>query len=109
MSEEHAPTPSRTERVRPALLGEIIGWPIRIDRAPGLRTLPLSGIIADETLHTLLVRPVGSSRLRRVAKAGLAGTILKGGEELPLIGDALRVRPEDRTKLLALGSRRGFR
>jgi RNase P/RNase MRP subunit p29 len=93
----------------PALLGEIIGLPVHITEAPGLHPLPWDGVIADETLHTLLVRRPGASRLRRVPKTGLRAMLLKDGDEVPLIGEVLRVRPEDRTKLLALGGRRRFR
>ncbi len=91
---------------RHPLLGEIIGCPIRIASAPGLRPLPFEGTIVDESLHTLLVRRPGAPRPRRVAKRGLAGTIVVDGDDTPLVGDALRGRPEDRTKLLALGGRR---
>lgn len=91
------------------LLGEIIGLPVRILEAPGIQPLPMEGIIADETLHTLWVRRGGATRLRQVPKAGLRATVLKDGDEVPVIGEALRARPEDRTKLLALGGRRRFR
>lgn len=93
----------------PALLGEIIGLPVRITESPGLRSLPWDGVIADETLHTLLIRRNGARRLRRVPKTGLRAVLVKDGDEVPLIGEVLRVRPEDRTKLLALGGRRRFR
>ncbi len=93
----------------PALLGEIIGLPVHITEAPGIQPLPLDGIVADETLHTLLIRRAGASRLRRVPKNGLRAVLVKDGDEVPLIGEVLRVRPEDRTKLLALGGRRRFR
>jgi len=93
----------------PALLGEIIGLPVHITEAPGIQPLPWEGVIADETLHTLLVRRTGSTRLRRVPKKGLRATLVKDGDEVPLIGEVLRVRPEDRTKLLAMGGRRRFR
>jgi RNase P/RNase MRP subunit p29 len=93
----------------PVLLGEIIGLPVRITASPGLRPLPFDGLIVDESLHTLLIRRPGTSRPRRVPKAGLRGVLVKAGDEVPLIGEVLRVRPEDRTKLIALGSRRRFR
>jgi len=93
----------------PALLGEIIGLPIHITEAPGIRPLPWDGVVADESLHTLLVRRAGATRLRRVAKTGLRATLVKDGDEVSLIGEVLRVRPEDRTKLLAMGGRRRFR
>ena len=92
-----------------ALLGEIIGLPVRILEAPGIHPLPLEGVIADETLHTLWVRRSGATRLRQVPKTGLRAVVLKDGDEVPVIGETLRVRPEDRTKLLALGGRRRFR
>jgi RNase P/RNase MRP subunit p29 len=84
-----------------ALRGEILGAAVVIDRAPGIAHLPLHGDIVDETLHTLIVRIPGHARLRRIPKSGLSGTILLGGRELPLRGDTLRVRPEDRTKRLS--------
>ncbi len=93
----------------PALLGEIIGLPVHITEAPGVRPLPLDGVVADETLHTLLIRPAGASRLRRVSKDGLRAVLVKDGDEVPLVGELLRVRPEDRTKLLALGGHRRIR
>jgi RNase P/RNase MRP subunit p29 len=95
--------------VSPALLGEIIGLPVHITEAPGVQPLPLDGIVVDETLHTLLIRRPGASRPRRVAKNGLRALLVKDGDEVPLVGETLRVRPEDRTKLLALGGRRRVR
>jgi RNase P/RNase MRP subunit p29 len=93
----------------PVLLGEIIGLPVHITQAPGIQPLPMDGVVADETLHTLLIRRAGASRLRRVPKNGLRAILVKDGDEVPLSGEVLRVRPEDRTKLLALGGRRRFR
>ena len=92
-----------------ALLGEIIGLPVHVTEAPGIHALPWDGVIADETLRTLLIRRTGATRLRRVSKTGLRATLVKDGHEVSLIGEVLRVRPEDRTKLLALGGRRRFR
>lgn len=92
-----------------ALLGEIIGLPVRITAAPGIRPLPLDGVVVDESLHTLLVRPPGATRPRRVPKEGLRGVLVKDGDEVPLDGEALRMRPEDRTKVLAAGGRRRLR
>jgi len=100
-----ADTPlSRVERE--ALAGEILGAPVAISASRGL-TLPVAGTLIDESLSTLTVRVPGRSRPVRVPKAGLTGTIVLPSGELPLKGDALRVRPEDRTKrLLAHGPRR---
>ncbi|MGA7922999.1 MAG: ribonuclease P protein subunit [Thermoplasmata archaeon] len=94
--------------LREALAGELIGAAVVVDRAPGIAGLPLDGVIADETLHTLLLRLPGRGRLRRVAKRGLEGTILLGEREIPLRGELLRQRPEDRTKRLLSAGRRRF-
>ncbi|MCI4319458.1 MAG: ribonuclease P protein subunit [Thermoplasmata archaeon] len=90
------------------LAGEIIGAPVQIDRARGVAQLPLVGTVVDETLRTLRVRPRGGTRARILTKTGLEGTILLGGRELPLRGEQLRVRPEDRTKRLQLRGRRNL-
>ncbi|MGI0132072.1 MAG: ribonuclease P protein subunit [Thermoplasmata archaeon] len=106
----HPANPIRLERaVADALAGEILGAGVVIDRAPGVVPLPLEGTIVDETLQTLVIRRPGRSRLRRIAKAGLSGTILLGERQLPLKGETLRVRPEDRTKRLCVHGRRSFR
>jgi RNase P/RNase MRP subunit p29 len=83
------------------LAGELVGAPVRLTAAPGVEPLPLEGTIVDETLSTFLVRRSPTGRTVRIAKQGLEGTILLGGAELPLSGEPLRVRPEDRTKRLA--------
>ena len=92
-----------------ALAGEILGAGVEIDHAPGVVPLPLEGTIVDETLQTLIVRRAGYARARRIAKTGLTGTILLGDRQLPLKGETLRVRPEDRTKRLSVSLRRRFR
>ena len=89
-----------------ALAGEILGAPIEIDHAPGLAQGRLTGVLVDETMQTFVVRPAGSARTVRIAKAGLTGTIFLEGRPAPLNGDTLRVRPEDRTKRLAARGRR---
>jgi RNase P/RNase MRP subunit p29 len=103
--EPHALTAlSRVERE--LLAGEILGASVSIPASPALRS-PVAGTLVDESLSTFLVRLHGTARTVRVPKAGLEGTIALASGELPLRGDALRVRPEDRTKrLLAGGSRR---
>ena len=83
-----------------ALSGELIGATIRIDRHPGLAQVPFEGTIVDESLETFLVRGPRQARPRRIPKAGAEGTILLGERPLPLRGNALRVRPEDRPKRL---------
>ncbi|HTT46271.1 MAG TPA: ribonuclease P protein subunit [Thermoplasmata archaeon] len=100
----HTGTFSRIERE--SLAGEILGASVRFPASPALRN-PVTGTLVDESLSTFTVRLAGSSRTVRVPKAGLEGTIALPSGELPLRGDTLRVRPEDRTKrLLAGGSRR---
>jgi RNase P/RNase MRP subunit p29 len=94
-----------SRRTDPALEGEILGATIVVERAPGLRTLPVSGVLVDETLQTFVLR-TPEDRLLRIPKQGAEGTILLGDKELPLRGDDLRVRPEDRTKRLAWHGRR---
>jgi RNase P/RNase MRP subunit p29 len=96
----------RAGSLDPAFEGEILGAAVVIERAPGLARLPVRGTLVDETLHTFLLRLVPGDRIVRVPKTGVEGTILLGGKELPLRGDALRVRPEDRTKRLAWRGRR---
>jgi len=101
----HALTPlSRVERERFA--GEILGASVSFPASTALRA-PVVGTLVDESLSTFTVRLTGTTRSVRVPKTGLEGTIALGSGELPLRGDSLRVRPEDRTKrLLAGGSRR---
>jgi RNase P/RNase MRP subunit p29 len=96
--EEPRPGPS-------PLAGELIGAPLHIDAAPGLQPLPLEATIVDETLSTFLLRREPTGRLLRVQKRGLTGRILLDGREIPLSGEPLRVRPEERTKRLALRPR----
>jgi RNase P/RNase MRP subunit p29 len=103
--EPHAHTAlSRVERE--ALAGEILGASVSFPASPALRE-PVTGTLIDESLSTFTVRLTGTSRAVRVPKAGLEGTIALASGEVSLIGDTLRVRPEDRTKrLLSGGSRR---
>jgi len=96
---------SRSERE--ALAGEILGASVVVSASRGLGT-PVRGTLIDESLSTFTVRLAGSSRSVRLPKAGLEGTIALASGELPLRGDALRVRPEDRTKRLLSGGSRRF-
>ena len=89
------------------LAGEILGAPVELAH-PGLHA-PVRGTLVDESLGTFVVRLL-TGRIVRVPKAGATGTISLGGQEIPLSGDPLRVRPEDRTKRLSLRHpRRGSR
>ncbi len=97
---------SRPERT--SLAGELLGASVVI--APGAgRPSPVSGTLVDESLSTFVVRLSGHARLRRFPKAGLTGRFLLSSGELPLRGDLLRVRPEDRTKRLLVGGPRRLR
>jgi RNase P/RNase MRP subunit p29 len=102
------PASSLSRVEREALAGELLGAPIEVASAPGLGR-PLRGTIVDETLSTFLVRVPGRARPLRIPKAGLVGTIELPAGELPLRGETLRVRPEDRTKRLLTGGPRRLR
>jgi RNase P/RNase MRP subunit p29 len=93
---------------REALAGELIGATVSIPASPALRA-PVAGTIVDESLSTFSVRVPGRTRPLRVPKTGLEGTIVLDAGELPLRGELLRVRPEDRTKRLLTGGPRRFR
>jgi RNase P/RNase MRP subunit p29 len=108
MGRRAGPASSLSRIEREALAGELLGAPVEIAAAPGVRT-PLRGTLVDESLSTFVVRVPGRARPLRVPKAGLVGTIELPAGELPLRGDALRVRPEDRTKRLLTGGPRRLR
>jgi RNase P/RNase MRP subunit p29 len=93
---------------REALAGELIGAPVAIPAGPG-RGHAIEGRIVDESLSTFSIRVPGRAAPLRVPKAGLSGTIVLPAGELPLRGELLRVRPEDRTKRLLAGGPRRFR
>jgi RNase P/RNase MRP subunit p29 len=101
-------TPDLSVADRTALAGEILGAVVRFPAGHGLAA-PVEGVVVDESMSLLYVRVAGRSRPVRVAKHGAEGTILLGGRELPLRGETLRVRPEDRTKRLLAGGPRRFR
>jgi RNase P/RNase MRP subunit p29 len=91
---------------RDVLAGELLGASLRITAHPGLANLPVEGVLVDETLETFLLRRPGHAQCLRIPKSGAVGTILLGERELPLSGEVLRVRPEDRTKRLLGRGRR---
>jgi RNase P/RNase MRP subunit p29 len=97
---------SRPERT--ALAGELLGAGVELDAHPGYPAGAV-GTLVDETLSTFVVRLPGSARPRRFAKSGARGRISLSSGELPLNGDLLRVRPEDRTKRLLVGGPRRVR
>lgn len=90
---------------RSALAGELIGAGIEIVPRPGFPSAVV-GTLVDETLGTFVVRLPGRARLRRYPKRDAVGRFSLLGGELPLNGDLLRVRPEDRTKRLLVGGPR---
>ncbi len=108
MARTSAPGHSLAASEREALAGELIGAAIAVRAGPGLGR-PVEGTIVDETLATFVVRPAGRQGTVRLPKTGLTGTIVLDGRELPLRGESLRVRPEDRTKRLLAGGPRRFR
>jgi RNase P/RNase MRP subunit p29 len=89
----------------PRFQGEILGAAVQIREAPGIARLPVDGTLVDETMNLFILRTT-DDRIVRIPKTGAVGTISLDGLELPLSGDALRVRPEDRTKRLAWRGRR---
>lgn len=97
---------SRPERS--ALAGEILGAGVDVPPGPGHRD-GIVGTLVDETLGTIVVRLPGRTRLRRYPKSGLSGRLALSSGELPLRGDLLRVRPEDRTKRVLVGGPRRIR
>ncbi|HEV2167218.1 MAG TPA: ribonuclease P protein subunit [Thermoplasmata archaeon] len=88
-----------------AFAGEILGSAVRIAH-PGLARGPVEGTLVDETMNTFVVR-TREGRLMRIGKSGASGTIVLDGRSLPLNGESLRLRPEDRTKRVAARGRRG--
>jgi RNase P/RNase MRP subunit p29 len=104
--------PTRTSELssveRTALAGEWLGAAVRFPAGPALAN-DVEGVLVDESLSLYYVRVAGRSRTLRIPKHGVEGSILLGGRELPLRGDTLRVRPEDRTKRLLAGGPRRFR
>jgi RNase P/RNase MRP subunit p29 len=102
----HIPDLSPMDRT--ALAGEMLGAPVRFAASAGL-TRTVEGVLVDESMSLWFVRVPGRARPILVPKRGVDGTIVLGGRELPLRGDTLRVRPEDRTKRLLAGGPRRFR
>jgi len=103
----HDLPPTMSHAEREALAGELIGAAVDL-ASPTFRTR-VRGAIVDETMSTFHVRLADGSRTVVVPKTGLTGTIVLGSGELPLSGEALRVRPEDRTKRLLSGGPRRYR
>lgn len=108
MPRQSAPLQALSRVEAEALAGELIGASVVVPASPGLAR-PVAGTIVDETLSTFVVREPGRRATVRLGKPGLSGTIVLPSGELPLSGDALRVRPEDRTKRLLAGGSRRFR
>ena len=108
MSTGKGTAPELSHAERDALAGELIGATVLLPASRALHA-PVAGTIVDESLSTFSIRVAGRARPVCVPKAGLEGTVDLGAGELPLRGDSLRVRPEDRTKRLLAGGPRRFR
>jgi RNase P/RNase MRP subunit p29 len=93
---------------RETLAGELIGATVDLPVSPALRSR-VRGAIVDESLSTFTVRLEGGDRRVMVPKRRLSGTVVLPSGELPLRGEVLRVRPEDRTKRLLAGGPRRYR
>lgn len=79
-------------------MGEFIGRHLTVTESRGVSGLPVEGVIVDETLNMLYLSVPGRSARLGLQKRGLRGRIRFENIEIDLIGDALRVRPEDRIK-----------
>lgn len=82
-------------------MGEFIGRPLVVTDAPGVHPLPMESLVVDETMNMLYVRRRSGGRVIALPKHGLKGRLLTEEGETSLIGDELRVRPEDRIKRFA--------
>ncbi|MCI4322065.1 MAG: ribonuclease P protein subunit [Thermoplasmata archaeon] len=105
----HRGSPAPADDELEALAGELLGATVLVEQAPGIQRLPLRGTLVDETLHLLAIRRDDDGRTVRVPKAGVQGRLFLGDRALPLSGDFLRTRPEDRTKRLLGRGRRSYR
>lgn len=85
---------------------EFIGRPLVVTEALGAGPLPMETRVVDETMNMLYLQPAGRAHVIALQKRGLQGRLWTEGGETSLIGDELRVRPEDRIKRFAL-KRRG--
>ena len=92
---------TRREARPSELMGEFIGQPMTVLSAPGVQPLPFRGRVVDESKEMFYLLPERASRARAVPKRGLRAEVMLGTDEIPLSGEALRVRPEDRVKRLA--------
>lgn len=105
MAQRGGPTPDDATTL--ALAGELLGAAVIVEEAPGVRPLPLHGTLVDESLHLLMIRRA-DGRTVRVPKAGARGRLFLGERALPLNGELLRTRPEDRIKRLLSRGRRSM-
>lgn len=68
---------------------ELIGLFVQVEGGP-------EGLVVDETKHTFLVE--GPTGPKRVPKAGRRFVFRVAGAMVPIDGERLAFRPEDRTK-----------
>ncbi len=78
------------------VLGEFIGQTVRVNKSVRKDMQSLEGQILDETQNTFLVETKKGRKV--IPKAGSAFYFPESGVEVP--GGLIRVRPEDRTKVL---------
>ncbi len=87
--------------MNPEYMHEFIGHSLNIREAPGLSGLPVTGEIVDETMNMLYLERADRPGVFAVAKRGLVGAFSDVSGATAFIGDAVRVRPEDRIKRFA--------
>ncbi|KYK27516.1 MAG: hypothetical protein AYK23_05860 [Candidatus Proteinoplasmatales archaeon SG8-5] len=72
---------------------ELIGLDVRVYKAD---VMEYEGRITDETMNTFEI--TDASKSRTVPKTGRSFVFDLDGENVTLVGDSIRYRPEDRTK-----------
>ncbi len=82
-------------------MDEFIGCTLNVTKSPGLAQVPLVGTVVDETRNMLVLEVPGHPGLVHVPKQGLEGFLGDASGQTAFIGDAVRVRPEDRIKRFA--------
>ena len=89
------------------MMREFIGRSLVVTEAPGVAGVPFECTVVDESMNMLYLSRADSSRVLGIQKKGFKGTLRTDEGEIALIGDDVRVRPEDRIKRCA--ARKGGR
>jgi RNase P/RNase MRP subunit p29 len=84
------------------MMREFIGQPMLVTEASGIAGVPFECRVVDESMNMLYVSLPNSNRVMGIQKRGLKGTLMTDTGEIALIGDDVRVRPEDRIKRCAI-------